>query len=75
MSTVEKKRLGVALTRLSPEDLYKALKIVAENNPSFQATAGQVDLDFDAQVIFDFPYAGLYHLYCSIQCHLFQQFI
>ncbi|KAH9747047.1 hypothetical protein KPL70_004592 [Citrus sinensis] len=49
MSTEEKKNLGTALTRLSPEDLCKALEIVAENNPSFHATAQEVDLDMDAQ--------------------------
>ena len=51
MSTEEKRKLGVALTRLSPEDLTKALEIVARNNPGFQATAEEVDLDIDAQVI------------------------
>lgn len=50
MSTEDKRKLGTALTRLSPEDLTKALEIVAENNPSFQATAEEVDLDMDAQV-------------------------
>lgn len=50
MSTEEKRKLGAALTQLSPEDLSKALEIVAENNPSFQATAQEVDLDIDAQV-------------------------
>ncbi|KAK8658749.1 hypothetical protein V6N13_036945 [Hibiscus sabdariffa] len=49
MSTEEKKKLGTALTRLSPDDLSKALEIVAENNPGFQATAQEVDLDIDAQ--------------------------
>ncbi|PQQ17997.1 transcription factor GTE1 isoform X2 [Prunus yedoensis var. nudiflora] len=49
MSTEEKRKLGVALTRLSPEDLTKALDIVAQNNPGFQATADEVDLDIDAQ--------------------------
>ncbi|KAF9674849.1 hypothetical protein SADUNF_Sadunf10G0169600 [Salix dunnii] len=49
MSTEEKRKLGVALTRLSPEDLTKALEIVAKNNPGFQATAEEVDLDIDAQ--------------------------
>lgn len=49
MSTEEKKKLGTALTRLSPEDLGKALEIVAENNPGFQPTAQEVDLDIDAQ--------------------------
>jgi len=51
MSTEEKRKLGGALTRLSPEDLTKALEIVAQNNPGFQATAEEVDLDIDAQVI------------------------
>ncbi|KAJ1393871.1 NET domain [Sesbania bispinosa] len=49
MSTEEKRKLGAALTRLSPEDLSKALEIVAQNNPSFKATAEEVDLDMDAQ--------------------------
>uniref|UniRef100_A0A2P2LUJ2 Transcription factor GTE6 n=1 Tax=Rhizophora mucronata TaxID=61149 RepID=A0A2P2LUJ2_RHIMU len=49
MSTEEKRRLGAALTRLSPEDLTKALEIVAQNNPGFQTTAEEVDLDIDAQ--------------------------
>lgn len=49
MSTEEKKKLGTALTRLSPEDLSKALEIVAENNPGFQPTAQEVELDIDAQ--------------------------
>lgn len=48
-STDEKRKLGAALTKLSPEDLTKALEIVAQNNPSFQATAEEVDLDIDAQ--------------------------
>lgn len=49
ISTEEKRNLGAALTKLSPEDLTKALEIVAQNNPSFQATAEEVDLDIDAQ--------------------------
>ncbi|XP_041000345.1 transcription factor GTE6-like [Juglans microcarpa x Juglans regia] len=48
-STEEKRKLGAALTKLSPEDLTKALEIVAQNNPCFQATAEEVDLDIDAQ--------------------------
>jgi hypothetical protein len=51
MSTEEKRNLGTALTRLAPEDLSRALEIVAETNPSFQASAQEVDLDMDAQVI------------------------
>lgn len=59
MSIEDKRKLGTALARLSPEDLNKALEIVAENNPSFQATAQEVDLDMDAQVniTFLFVYA------------------
>ncbi|KAB1219647.1 Transcription factor GTE1 [Morella rubra] len=49
ISTEEKRKLGAALTKLSPEDLTKALEIVAQNNPCFQATAEEVDLDMDAQ--------------------------
>ncbi|KAM4087991.1 hypothetical protein ACB094_07G037400 [Castanea mollissima] len=49
ISSEEKRSLGTALTHLTPEDLSKALEIVAETNPSFQATAQEVDLDIDAQ--------------------------
>ncbi|KAJ8530645.1 hypothetical protein K7X08_023526 [Anisodus acutangulus] len=49
MSTEDKKKLGNALTRLSPEDLNKALLIVAQNDPTFQATATEVELDMNAQ--------------------------
>ncbi|WCJ33295.1 Transcription factor GTE6 [Euphorbia peplus] len=48
-SVQEKKKLGTALARLSPEDLSKALEIVADDNPSFQPTAQEVDLDIDSQ--------------------------
>lgn len=51
ITTEEKRKLGAALTKLSPEDLTKALEIVAQSNPCFQATAEEVDLDMDAQVI------------------------
>ncbi|KAK9937278.1 hypothetical protein M0R45_014079 [Rubus argutus] len=47
MSFDDKRRLGTALTQLSPEDLSKALDIVAQDNPEFQATAQEVDLDID----------------------------
>eukprot|EP00262_Sarcandra_glabra_P011457 TRINITY_DN2747_c0_g1_i1.p1 TRINITY_DN2747_c0_g1~~TRINITY_DN2747_c0_g1_i1.p1 ORF type:complete len:380 (+),score=103.08 TRINITY_DN2747_c0_g1_i1:172-1311(+) len=49
MSTEEKRKLGSGLSRLSTEDLNKALEIVAKTNPSFQNTAEEVDLDMDAQ--------------------------
>ncbi|KAI5332421.1 PREDICTED: mRNAion factor [Prunus dulcis] len=49
MSSGDKRKLGTALTHLSPDDLSKALEIVAQNNPSFQASAQEVDLDIDAQ--------------------------
>lgn len=49
ISTEEKKKLGTALTQLSHQDLIRALEIVAEHNPSFQATAQEVNLDMDTQ--------------------------
>ncbi|KAJ9545427.1 hypothetical protein OSB04_025134 [Centaurea solstitialis] len=49
MSIEDKRNLGIALTQLSPEDLSKALDIVAQHNPSFHSTAIEVDLDIDAQ--------------------------
>nr|GEW22013.1 transcription factor GTE1-like [Tanacetum cinerariifolium] len=51
MSTEEKKALMTILTQLSPEDINKALLIVTQSNPYFQATGQEVDLDIDAQVI------------------------
>ncbi|KAF4371949.1 hypothetical protein F8388_000116 [Cannabis sativa] len=50
ISVEEKRKLVASLTKLSPEDLSKALEIVAQNNPGFQATAEEVDLDIDAQI-------------------------
>ncbi|CAN6553678.1 unnamed protein product [Malus baccata var. baccata] len=49
MSSDDKRKLGTALSQLSAEDLSKALEIVAQSNPNFQATAQEVDLDIDAQ--------------------------
>lgn len=49
MSTLEKRELGRALMKLSADDLMKALEIVAQGNPTFQATAEEVDLDINAQ--------------------------
>lgn len=49
ISIEEKRNLGVALTKLSPDDLSKALEIVAQNNSLFPASAEEVELDIDAQ--------------------------
>lgn len=55
MSTEEKKQLGNAITKLSPEDINKALEIIAQGNPSFQAAGDTVEVDIDAQVTRHFP--------------------
>ncbi|CAK8532922.1 unnamed protein product [Lathyrus sativus] len=49
MSSEEKRNLGIDLSRLSAEDLSRALDIVAEANPSFQPNADEVELDINAQ--------------------------
>ncbi|KAL3812449.1 hypothetical protein ACJIZ3_013717 [Penstemon smallii] len=49
MTIEEKKRLGSAITRLSPEDIHKAIEIIAQSNPNFQATGETVEIDIDAQ--------------------------
>ena len=49
MTTDEKRKLGAGLCHLTPEDLSKALELVAQDNPDFQTTAEEVDLDMDAQ--------------------------
>jgi hypothetical protein len=46
-----RRELGAGLCHLSADDLNKALEIVAEDNPSFQTKAAEVDLDIDAQVM------------------------
>jgi Bromodomain extra-terminal - transcription regulation len=55
MTSEEKRKLGTWLSKLSPEDLNKALEIIAQDNPNFQYTAEEVDLDMDAQVLSPFP--------------------
>ena len=52
MSLEEKRQLGKSLGELSPEDLTKALQIIAQKNPSFKPTEDEVELDIDAQVRF-----------------------
>uniref|UniRef100_A0A453QL85 Bromo domain-containing protein n=1 Tax=Aegilops tauschii subsp. strangulata TaxID=200361 RepID=A0A453QL85_AEGTS len=49
MTTDEKRKLGAGLCHLTPDDLSKALELVAQDNPDFQTTAEEVDLDMDAQ--------------------------
>ncbi|QCD81421.1 hypothetical protein DEO72_LG2g1746 [Vigna unguiculata] len=49
LTTQEKKMLGVTLGKLSLENLYRALDVVAETNPIFQPSGDEVDLDLDAQ--------------------------
>ncbi|KAK9093353.1 hypothetical protein Syun_028264 [Stephania yunnanensis] len=49
MTVEEKRKLGSGLSQLSPEDLTKALEIIAEKNSNFQPTAEEVDIDIDAQ--------------------------
>ncbi|KAL5578372.1 hypothetical protein UlMin_020071 [Ulmus minor] len=49
MSTEEKRKLGTAIVQLAPEEICRALEIVAENNPSFQTASQEVDLDIGAQ--------------------------
>ncbi|KAL1542463.1 transcription factor GTE6-like [Salvia divinorum] len=49
ISIMEKRKLGVALANLSPDDLNKALEIVAQGNLNFEANAEEVELDINAQ--------------------------
>ncbi|XP_042014869.1 transcription factor GTE6-like isoform X2 [Salvia splendens] len=49
ITIMEKRKLGVALANLSPEDLNKALEIVAQGNLDFQANDEEVELDINAQ--------------------------
>ncbi|XP_071710843.1 LOW QUALITY PROTEIN: transcription factor GTE6-like [Rutidosis leptorrhynchoides] len=49
LSIEDKRNIGIALTQLSPEDLSKALEIVARHNPTFHSAAVEIDLDINAQ--------------------------
>lgn len=49
MSTEEKRQLGQSLSQLTPEDLTKAIQIIAQKNPDFKASGEEVELDIDAQ--------------------------
>ncbi|KAK1355495.1 Transcription factor GTE1 [Heracleum sosnowskyi] len=49
ISIKEKRGIGISLTQLCPEDLAKALEIVSQDNPTFQATGEEVELDISAQ--------------------------
>lgn len=49
MSTEEKRHLGQSLSQLTPEDLAKAIQIIAQKNPDFKASGEEVEVDIDAQ--------------------------
>lgn len=49
ISVEDKRNIGTALSKLPPEDLRKALEIVARNNPNFPLDEEEVNLDMDAQ--------------------------
>lgn len=51
ISVEDKRNLGTALSKLCPEDLRKALEIVARNNPNFKLDDEEVNIDMDAQVL------------------------
>ncbi|CAN8254686.1 unnamed protein product [Cochlearia groenlandica] len=47
ITTEEKRNIGLALLKLSPEDLQKVLAIVAQADPSFQPKAEEVNIVMD----------------------------
>ncbi|XP_010426840.1 PREDICTED: transcription factor GTE6 [Camelina sativa] len=47
ITTEEKRSIGLALLKLSPEDLQKVLAIVAQADPSFQSRAEEVNIEMD----------------------------
>ncbi|KAI5394508.1 hypothetical protein KIW84_061241 [Lathyrus oleraceus] len=49
LSSLEKPLLAADITKLSPDNLHKALEIVNENNPNFQLNIEEVTLDLDSQ--------------------------
>jgi hypothetical protein len=51
MSIEEKRHLGHSLGRLPPDNLNHVIQIIAQKNPEFNATADEVEVDIDAQVL------------------------
>ncbi|XP_020253062.1 transcription factor GTE1-like [Asparagus officinalis] len=49
MTTEEKRKLSSGIASLCPEYLFKALEIIAQENPNFQDATEEVDIDIDAQ--------------------------
>ncbi|KAG9137222.1 hypothetical protein Leryth_026408 [Lithospermum erythrorhizon] len=49
ISILEKRQLGVDITKLNPENLNKVLEIVAQHNPSIRIAAEEIDVDINAQ--------------------------
>ncbi|KAL5071022.1 hypothetical protein RYX36_021909, partial [Vicia faba] len=49
LSSLEKSLLVADITKLSPDNLRKALEIVNENNPNFQVSREDVTLNLDSQ--------------------------
>lgn len=66
MSTEEKRRLSNAIAKLSPEDINKAVEIVAQGNPDFQAYRDDVEINMDVQVLK--PVSALSQLYFMAFC-------
>lgn len=67
MTTEEKRKLGAGLTRLSPDDLNKAIEIIAQKNPNLNPTAEEVDLDIDAQVNYHDLCCFIYLFYNNLE--------
>ncbi|KAK7412957.1 hypothetical protein VNO78_04746 [Psophocarpus tetragonolobus] len=49
LSTREKLTLAQYFNKLNVDNLYKAMQIVSENDPTFQPNAQEVNIDFDHQ--------------------------
>uniref|UniRef100_A0A1J3K305 Transcription factor GTE6 n=1 Tax=Noccaea caerulescens TaxID=107243 RepID=A0A1J3K305_NOCCA len=47
ITSEEKLNIGMALSKLSPDDLQKVLGIVAQADPNFQPKAGEVTIEMD----------------------------
>lgn len=51
MTIEEKRQLGHSLGRLPADNLQRVIQIIAQKNPGFNATADEVEVDIDAQVL------------------------
>lgn len=65
ITSEEKRNIGLAFLKLSPDELQKVLGIVAQADPRFQTKAEVVTIEMDVLVSKDLFYFS--HLSCKVE--------